>query len=69
MLAVRRFRRDLEDPNALLAALGRRVRLALAGSVDRDSKQVQASGPPNSDEDPNSTSQSDSQGDYPALLP
>ncbi|KAF8496654.1 hypothetical protein JB92DRAFT_3125972 [Gautieria morchelliformis] len=61
MLAVRRFRRDLEDPNGLLAALGRRVRLALTGSGDRDSKHIQ-SYPPSSVEDANSTSSSDSQG-------
>lgn len=36
MLAIKRFRRDLEDPNSLLEALGRRVRLVSQAGGESD---------------------------------
>lgn len=65
MLAIRRFRRDLEDPNGLLEALGRRVRLV--AQTARETNQVQASYP-SSFGDPDTTPQSDNQGNCFALV-
>lgn len=58
MLAVRRFRRDLEDPNGLLEVLGKRARLTSLknGGDHTNSPEVRASNPPGS-VDPNNIPQ------------
>lgn len=68
MVAVRRFRKELEDPNGVLEALGRRVRLvALTAGGDRDSAVVPVSYPSNS-VDSDSIPQKNSEGICSVLL-